>query len=349
MTDTLTDPSSGAAPRAASPLAECEPRASSALEAILAAVAFTVAVAAGFGPWSPLWDLPGMRSVAPVAMLFALLVGAYLASSVSDVTRALHAWVRRHARYHVGALTGPGVLWIVVVLYSALSGLAVLSRAVAFGAYLVAPALLVAGRTTPSGRPPVRELAAIAVLWLPIEFRLLPPLPVPAPVGYDAARVVGLVDALFLFLVARPLSRVGYTFALGRRDVAVAVVAFLTYAAVALPVGLATGFIAWWPRVNGGSVLLTPLLIYVAIAVPEELLFRGLVQNLLTRWCGPARALALAAVVFGLAHLPDLRYVLLATAAGVAYGWVYQRTGRITAAAVTHTLVDAVWVTLLHR
>ncbi|HEU4925821.1 MAG TPA: CPBP family intramembrane glutamic endopeptidase [Vicinamibacterales bacterium] len=46
-------------------------------------------------------------------------------------------------------------------------------------------------------------------------------------------------------------------------------------------------------------------------------------------------------------NLPDARYVLLATLAGVAYGWVYQVTRRITASAVTHALVDWMWVLLL--
>ena len=35
--------------------------------------------------------------------------------------------------------------------------------------------------------------------------------------------------------------------------------------------------------------------------------------------------------------------MVLATLAGVAYGWVYQRTGRITASALTHAAVDWVW------
>ena len=52
-------------------------------------------------------------------------------------------------------------------------------------------------------------------------------------------------------------------------------------------------------------------------------------------------------MVFGLAHLPDPRYVLLAAIAGVAYGWVYLRTGKITASAITHALVDAAWGVLL--
>ena len=309
----------------------------------MALVAFALAAVGAFGPWSPLRGAP---SGAAVALLFAALVGAYLAFSVGAVVGALGGVVRRH---RARALAGPVVLWLVVVLYAALSGLVVLPRAAAFAAYLMAPALLVAAHTTPPGRPPVRELTAVALLWLPVELRLLPALPVPAPGGYDVARFVGLVDALFLFLIARPLPNVGYTFALRRRDGATAVLAFLTYAAVALPLGFATGFITWRPAVSVGAVVIRPLLIYLVTAVPEEILFRGLIQNLLTRWWEPARALAVSAVVFGLAHLPDPRYVLLAAIAGLAYGWVYQRTGRVTAAAVTHALVDAAWVILLHR
>ena len=58
---------------------------------------------------------------------------------------------------------------------------------------------------------------------------------------------------------------------------------------------------------------------------------------------GPRIGLGVAAGVFGLAHLPDLRYVLLATLAGIGYGWVYARTGKITASALTHTGVNWIW------
>ena len=119
------------------------------------------------------------------------------------------------------------------------------------------------------------------------------------------------------------------------------------YAAVALPLGLLTGFLTWHPAVDVAGLLATPVLIYTLTAVPEEFLFRGVIQNLLTRWWGPHVGLGVAAGVFGLAHLPDLRYVLLATLAGVGYGWVYARTGKITASALTHTGVNWIWGLLL--
>ena len=59
--------------------------------------------------------------------------------------------------------------------------------------------------------------------------------------------------------------------------------------------------------------------------------------------------LVAASLVFGAAHLdngphaPDWRYGVLASLAGLAYGWVYLRTRRILAPAIAHTLVDVTW------
>jgi len=121
------------------------------------------------------------------------------------------------------------------------------------------------------------------------------------------------------------------------------------YLAVAVPIVFATDFVVWHPRLTPATLLVEPLHIYLWIAVSEELLFRGIIQNLCVQWLGIWRGLAVAAIVFGLAHLPDLRYVFLATLAGVAYGWVYWRTERITASALTHAAVDAVWKLAFQR
>ncbi len=90
-------------------------------------------------------------------------------------------------------------------------------------------------------------------------------------------------------------------------------------------------------------------MILVFIAVPEELLFRGLIQNVLDQWWGKRwPSLAVAAVVFGAAHLdnggfPNVRYALLATIAGVFYGRAFRQTGRIAPAALVHTGVAFLW------
>lgn len=310
-------------------------------EGVVAATLFVVA----FAVFVSLGPLAGSASERiAVLMLFVLLVGAYLALSVGAVRDALTSAFHRTLPR---ALAAPVVLWLASLVYLRLAGLSVGARAGPFAAYLVLPALVVASGRTPTGRPPVRELAAAVLFWLPIEFHLLPTLPLPIAGGYNAVPFLALVEGLYLFLIVRRLDGVGYTFLLTWRDVRLAVTAFGAFAIIAIPLGLATRFLAWNPDVRPWSVFVRPILIYLVTAVPEEFLFRGLIQNLLTRWLGAPRALPMAAVIFGLAHFPDPRYILLATLAGFAYGWTYLRTGKVTASAVTHALVDGVWVAVL--
>jgi membrane protease YdiL (CAAX protease family) len=278
----------------------------------------------------------------PLAV-FTFFVGSYLVLGVPDVARRLREALARPL------VVGPILLWSVPVLYAAAAGLSVDDRAFTYAAYLAIPALILATGRARHGELPWRELAAAASLGLGVKYHLLQSLPVPAPGGYDASRLIGLVAGLYFFLVARPLEGVGYRWMLTRRDAATAVLVFLGYAAIALPIGFATHFIVWNPRVAIPGVILQPIIIYLVTAVPEEFLFRGLIQNLLSRWIGVPLGLAIGSVIFGLSHLPDPRYAVLATIAGAAYGYVYLRTGKVTAAAITHALVDAVWVILLHR
>jgi membrane protease YdiL (CAAX protease family) len=247
------------------------------------------------------------------------------------------------------AFVGPAALLAAALGYALATGLPIGPRAGPYTGYLFVPALLwIPGRR--STRPsPLRALATAAAVWLPLEFRLLPWLPLPPPDGFDAIRLVGIVAAFYLFLVARPIGKIGYTFLLDRRDCLSACLAFAGFTVVALPLGLVSGFLTWHPQLNATSVRLTPAIIYLTTAVPEEFLFRGLIQNVFARIVDPRAALIAASVVFGLAHLPDLRYVALATLAGVAYGWVYARSGKITASALTHAAVDWIWVLLLRR
>ena len=235
------------------------------------------------------------------------------------------------------------------MLYAAAAGLSVGDRALAFAIYLALPSLILATGEAEPGEMPWRELAAAVSLGVAIKYHQLPTLPIPAPGGFDASRLVGLVAGLYFFLVARPLEGIGYRWALTTRDAATAVLVFAVYAAIAVPIGLATHFIVWNPRIVPADVLLRPIITYLITAVPEEFLFRGLIQNSLSRWLGVPLGLAIGSVIFGLSHLPDPRYAVLATIAGVAYGLVYLRTGKVTASAITHALVDAVWVILLHR
>jgi membrane protease YdiL (CAAX protease family) len=315
---------------------------SSAVELLIALALFACACAAFIGLAPP----RGSAAVRAGSLAtFALLAGSYTALSVHVVRDRLRELAPRARLARM--LAGPAVLLAASAFQLTVAGLLTPARVAGFAVYLLIPALLAAIPDTLRGRVPGHELAAAFVLGLPIKFHLLPPLPLSAGSGYDAGKLVALVAGMYLFLVARPLEGIGYTYALRRRDISPALAAFFCFAVVAIPYGLGSRFLAWNPQLHVANVVATPVVIYLVTAVPEEFLFRGLIQNLLGRWLGPRAALAIASVIFGLSHLPDPRYALLATLAGVAYGWVYLRTGRITASAVTHALVDAVWVIML--
>lgn len=344
-----TNASADSAARARRPNAGAEPGAgagdgapsaagaSTRVEASLAAVGFCLALIAF------VVVVPGPLS-APALVMVAVLAAGYFGVSIRAAREAAAAFVPRG---FAGAAVGPLVLWALACGYAAAAGLPVAPRALAYGAYLLVPTLVVGAGARPAAVPELGLLAAV-VLGATVKFHLLPPLPLPPPHGLDGIRLVALVAAFWLFLVRPSLDRIGYTFALRRRDLATALRAFALYAIVALPVGLALHFLTWSPRATPVNILLTPLTIYIETAVPEEFLFRGLIQNLLARRIGDRAAWIVASIVFGLAHLPDPRYAFLAFVAGLAYGWTWMRTGRITASAVTHAAVDWTWVLLLH-
>ncbi len=88
--------------------------------------------------------------------------------------------------------------------------------------------------------------------------------------------------------------------------------------------------------------------IFAGTALPEEILFRSLIQNLLMLRLGATpRTLLAASIIFGAAHLdngpqplPNWRYMILATIAGVAYGRVFQKSSSVVSSALLHTMVD---------
>jgi len=135
-------------------------------------------------------------------------------------------------------------------------------------------------------------------------------------------------------------------------------VAFLGFAVVGLPLGFALHFIQFGLAPVDVKVWLVSFVgIYLLIGIPEELLFRGVIQNLIEQRFGRSwLTLIVASVVFGAAHLdnattgygvPNFAYMLMATLAGVAYGWTWRRSRKITSAALTHILVDWLWGVVL--
>jgi len=154
--------------------------------------------------------------------------------------------------------------------------------------------------------------------------------------------------ALYLYLVIRRLPGTGYSLVPSRSAVFVGLREWLFYFPIALGIGEATGFIHFHAARPTGTVFDAVLVTFLLIALPEELFFRGILQNLLQTRVGKHLALVIAAVIFGLSHYNhgasfNWRYVLLASIAGIFYGRAWRANRQILASLVTHTAVDLVW------
>jgi membrane protease YdiL (CAAX protease family) len=84
--------------------------------------------------------------------------------------------------------------------------------------------------------------------------------------------------------------------------------------------------------------------------VAEEGLFRGFFQQTLQqlKFCYSSYvAILIPAITFGLMHYAGgIKYIILASVAGVLYGWVYKVTQRIEASILTHFLLNLTHILL---
>ena len=157
--------------------------------------------------------------------------------------------------------------------------------------------------------------------------------------------------ALYLYVVLRRLPGIGFDLRLRWRDVGIGVREWALFAPIGIALGLALGFLRFHARLPAAGIFAgTALVTCIFVALPEELFFRGLLQNLLETRLPRRHALALAAAIFGLSHYIhgatfNWRYVILAAIAGCFYGRAWRNERRVGASAISHTLVDTVWVT----
>ena len=202
--------------------------------------------------------------------------------------------------------------------------------------YVAVPLLITADRPR---RPQAlaRDFAIVLLLWLPLEFSLVPG-------ELVALKLVAVNILLLLYALERPLFEPGRLVPARKVEWVWGVGACLVFLVLAIPIALATGFAQ--PGLNPTPPLeqvLSLVLLFWLTALPEEVLFRGTIQGLIEKVTRPWIALAVASVIFGLAHFPDWRYILLATLAGGAYGLAYLQTRNLASPILTHFLVDAVW------
>ena len=100
-----------------------------------------------------------------------------------------------------------------------------------------------------------------------------------------------------------------------------------------------------------GCRLLELAVVSLLAGVGEEMLFRGVIQAEIADWVGPGAgqwvALAVAAVLFGLAHAITLTYALLTGLVGLYLGWLWIETGNLLVPIFVHATYDFIALTYL--
>ena len=225
----------------------------------------------------------------------------------------------------------------VVAYYGALSVPLVLLILV----YTFVPTICAFVQGPQPGPPSWLDFAIMLMLWLPIELNVGRPW-IPREIqglAHTAIYGIGLLLALVLLGAFRGLRGMKYNLPTQWRDALYVLAAFVAAAVILIPLGLALSFLA--PvhalRFSGVTLAWRFVGIWAGTALPEEILFRALIQNWIMQKFGESNwTLLAAAVIFGCSHLnngpgalPNWRYAILATIAGWLYGKVFQKARQL--------------------
>jgi membrane protease YdiL (CAAX protease family) len=300
-----------------------------------------------------------------------LLVGAFVGLTQTAFVKQLRHWAMASQALAGGLPFLLLVPYLIFGLGTRTFSLIALGKLIAY--ILVPTALLLPDRVHHRDSLTWRDALAMLVLAVPVSAHWLRGIWIWPQDIYVFLPIFCVLVGGYAFMVLRGLEGVGFRLLWRKSDVSDALLNLLAFSLLAIPLGIALGFIhphSTTPLTHG-PIFQTPWLedvvqglgpalnffivfigIYLTVASPEELLFRGVLQNLLVRTIrrGPhgVYGLLIASVVFGASHLhhppvPNWRYAILATLAGIFYGNVYRTRQRLCASALTHALVDTIW------
>jgi membrane protease YdiL (CAAX protease family) len=302
-----------------------------------------VVVAAVYGAW---------RGYSGRAYIVTLCVLAFfLAIQLSLAAGNLSERLARRAGSHTGVLLAV-VPFLAYLIYLGGTNSFTWGRAALAAVYTLVPVLLAisAGTAKPGAW---QDYLVMLAIFLSLKMRFLSTLwPYGGPtISYVATMLLAISVALATFLFVRQFDGVGYNIVWGRDAIIAVLFHFGLLAAIVIPLGTALHFIRFDPTLaHWKSLPADAISIFLLTAWPEELLFRGLLQNSLSRTLSSKTGGWFAAsVVFGLAHIanngvfPNWRYAILATVAGLFYGRTWRKTNSIFASAIVHALVDTIW------
>jgi len=292
------------------------------------------------------WQGYGGRDFAATLTVFAFFFLVMLLFAARGVAEGLRARFGSGGGIALGATA-----FLAYLIYGLGTNTFTLARAGAAGCFVFAPiALATSAERKPGGT--WQDFLTIAGIWVAVKFgpsSWLWPYP-SGRLAYAFTVLLAFDVALAVFVLLRRVEGIGYSIGWGRHWGFFVMGSFVVFGCIAIPLGTAMHFLAFAPQWHAwSSLLFTSLAVFFFTAWPEEFLFRGLLQNMLAR--SSKSDLAgwwTASVLFGFSHItnlgfPNWRYVILASIAGIFYGWTWRKTGSIFASAIVHALVDVAW------
>jgi membrane protease YdiL (CAAX protease family) len=283
------------------------------------------------------------NSIAALLTLLPLLAAAFFPANAAGWARRLPVWAQ---------VLCPAALCVPYLLVACAAGA---FRFGWFALYALQP-MAIAGLLGQARRADEisqrgnwRDFLVLAALGLAVDLRWFESA---WPAHLAIFNKILLLDAgIYGFIAVRELEGIGFDLRLRLHDAGIGLRELCLYTPVALVLGLSLRFLHVHPGAWPGfaPIVLAWVFTFFFIAVPEELFFRGWVQNLLERRMGRTPALLVTAVLFGLSHfnkravLFNWRYVLLAAVAGIFYGRAWRQQRRVGASAITHASVDTIW------
>ena len=202
-------------------------------------------------------------------------------------------------------------------------------------------------------------LVFMAAIWISRTLRNQYVSPYPRLQMDVLAHLMWVRTGTMALLGVRRMSGVGFGFWPQVREWKIGGGYFVAFAAAGVPLAWWIGFAsprwpalldkaAGWERVSVLAIATFFGTLWV-LALSEEFVFRGLLQQWLSAWLGNEWAgLASASVLFGAVHLwmrpfPNWRQAVLATVLGVCCGLAFRQARSIRASMVTHALTVTVW------
>jgi len=292
------------------------------------------------------WLGYGGRAFAATLTAFAFLFLVMLLFAARGVDSRLAARFGDGSGHLLGV-----AVFLVCLIYLFGTNTFALTRAAAVAGLVCIPLALAAwAKQKPPGA--WEDFLIIVSIWLAVKFlpsHWLWPYP-GGRLAYVLTVLLCVNVALASFVLLRSVNGVGYSIGWSGHWSFSIVASFLFFGCIAIPLGQAMHFIEFSPQWSQWKSLpFLSLAILFFTAWPEEFLFRGLLQNMLSRASHSELAgWWTASVLFGFTHItnrgfPNWRYVVLASIAGWFYGSAYRSGGTLLSSALLHTAVDTVW------